>query len=78
MTVEAVPASWPRTGVVVLIALLAVLLPAAVARADTRVSVGAPDHGAPFSQNKQNEPALAVDANHPNILVAGSNDEIDM
>ena len=23
------------------------------------------------------EPALAVDANHPNILVAGSNDEID-
>ena len=31
----------------------------------------------PFSQNKQNEPAIAVDANHNNIVVAGSNDEID-
>src|SRR2546423_1546181 len=49
---------------------------AAATGGDSLVNTGSPS--APFSQNKQNEPALAVDASRPNILVAGSNDNIDM
>src|SRR5256885_11719730 len=55
------------------------LLSAATAAAfnpDALVSNGSPT--TPFSQNKQNEPTITADANSPNILVAGSNDEIDM
>ncbi|HLW17881.1 MAG TPA: hypothetical protein VKV69_11040, partial [Actinomycetota bacterium] len=42
---------------------------------DTNVTAASP--ATSFAQNKQNEPALAVDANHPNILAAGANEEID-
>ncbi|MEA2125255.1 MAG: hypothetical protein QOI80_2037 [Solirubrobacteraceae bacterium] len=60
----------------VVIAAMAVLAGTALAQGDTRVSAGSPP--SPFSQNKQNEPAVAVDPAHPNVLAAGSNDEIDM
>jgi hypothetical protein len=58
-------------------AALAFAVPGAVgAPGDREVSVGSPS--SPFSQNKQNEPAIAMDANNELVLAAGSNDNIDM
>jgi len=64
------------TALLGLVAVTAV--PAYAVNPDTLVNVGSQSLSTPFSQNKQNEPALAADANHPNILAAGANDEIDM
>jgi hypothetical protein len=67
--------------VVLIVAATAALLAAPLGsahalNADTLVTVGSPS--SPFSQNKQNEPAVAIDANHPTVLAAGANDNIDM
>ena len=40
------------------------------------VSTGSPP--GPFPQNKQNEPAVAIDPLDPRLVVAGANDEIDL
>ena len=57
-------------------AILVAALAGPAAAQDTRVSIGSPV--SPFSQNKQNEPAVAIDPSDPDVVVAGANDNIDM
>ncbi len=61
---------------VLLGALLVPAAPVGAQSGDSLVTNGSPT--GPFSANKQNEPAVAIDAAHPNVVVAGSNDNIDM
>jgi hypothetical protein len=45
------------------------------AGAEALVNTGS--SASPFPQNKQNEPTVAIDPTNPEVVVAGSNDEID-
>jgi hypothetical protein len=63
---------------VLLVALTAALALPTLARAQTpeaKVSVAGPL--TPYLPNAVNEPALAIDANHPMVLAAGANDLVD-
>ena len=66
----------PLAGLATALLLAAAATPASAQ--DVLVSTGSPP--GPFSQNKQNEPAIAVDQGpgRTNVLAAGSNDERDM
>jgi hypothetical protein len=59
-----------------LVTTAALAFPALAAGGDVLVSNGSPT--TPFPQNKQNEPTIAIDPLNGNIMVAGSNDEIDL
>ena len=63
---------------VALLAVTAALAVPTLARAfsaESKVTVGSP--ATPYLPNGSNEPALAMDANHPAVLAAGANDLVD-
>jgi hypothetical protein len=57
-------------------ALLVAAIAGAQPPSDTLVTIGS--HPSPFPQNKQNEPAVAVNPADPSIAAAGVNEEIDV
>src|SRR5829696_6150870 len=78
-TTEGAAMPGPRRSVLVLlVAVTATLVLPTLAHAQTpeaKVSVAGPP--TPYLPNAVNEPALAIDANHPTVLAAGANDLVD-
>jgi hypothetical protein len=62
-------------GLISVMGALALPTPAGALSADSKVTVGSPS--TPYLPNGSNEPALAMDANHPLVLAAGANDLVD-
>jgi hypothetical protein len=68
-------------GVALLVPLVALTAPVALppsagaVSAESKVSVGSPT--TPYLPNASNEPALAMDPTHTNVLAAGANDLVD-
>jgi hypothetical protein len=60
---------------VVAFAMIFAVPAGAQAATESPVTVGSPS--TPFPQNKQNEPAVAIDPNNPSVVAAGANEEID-
>jgi hypothetical protein len=66
----------PLQALAVLVALAAAATALAASGTQALVTTGSPQTG--FSQNKQNEPAVAIDPTNASTVVAGANEEIDM
>jgi len=62
-------------GLLFTLGTLSISAPASATSAESKVSVGSPP--TPYLPNASNEPAIAMDANHPAVLAAGANDLVD-
>jgi hypothetical protein len=66
-----------RSMAILLLAIAIALVGAVAAQAASESLVTSGSPASPFPQNKQNEPSVAIDPMNPDVVIAGSNDEID-